>query len=98
MQFSWHYGGDETIRLAAGKHYWADRWSQEYRFGCSIGDNQTNVCWVYYNDRDTRVAVSPQTYYQICVFVDGYKDRDYGFIVSWSPSINSGGYQIDARK
>lgn len=98
VQFSWHYDGDEIIRLAAGKHYWADRWSQEYRFGCSIGDNQTNVCWVYYNDRDTRVAVSPQTYYQICVFVDGYKDRDYGFIVSWSPSINSGGYQIDARK
>lgn len=96
VQFTWHYGGDERPRLSIGKYWWKDRWSNHN--GCSIGDNQTNVCWVYYNNRDTRVAVSPQTYYQICVFVDGYKDRDYGFIVSWSPSINSGGYQIDARK
>lgn len=98
VTFSWHYGSDETSRLAGGKRYWASRWEPGYKFGCSIGDNQTNICWIYYDDSPTYVAVSPQTYYQLCVFVDGYKDRDYGFIVEWSSSINNSGYQINSRK
>lgn len=80
--FTWHYHGDERPRLSRGL--------RSIGSGCGIWDvtSNKNIPWHYYN-RDNIIAVTPKKTYTLKWWVDGYKGRDYGFILSWSPDINS---------
>lgn len=80
--FTWHYGSDERTRLSWGL--------SSVGSGCGIRNAESNVHWIYYNGNKT-MGVTPGKTYTFRVWVDGYKGRDYGFTLSWSPTINTYG-------
>lgn len=81
--FTWGYGSDERSELRMGLSM--------VGIGCGIRNASSNKSWIYY-DRDKTMGVTPGKTYTFTVWVDGYKGRDYGFILSWSPTINT--YEI----
>lgn len=83
--FTWNYGSDERVRLSLGLGSGVGR-------GCGILNASSNKSWIYYN-RDKTMGVTPGKTYTFTIWVDGYKDRDYGVILSWSPTINT--YEIN---
>lgn len=82
--FTWHYGSDERIRLGLGLLSGGGR-------GCGIRNASSNKSWIYYTSNKT-MGVTPGKTYTFTIWVDGYKERDYGFTLSWSPTINT--YEI----
>lgn len=80
-KFTWHYGSDERDRLSHGLLRGVGN-------GCGIRNASSNKSWIYYNNNKT-MGVTPGKTYTFTIWVDGYKDRDYGFTLSWSPTINT---------
>lgn len=81
--FTWHYESDERGRLLSGLLWGVGS-------GCGIRNASSNKSWIY-NNRNKTMGVTPGKKYTFTIWVDGYKDRDYGFILSWSPTINTYG-------
>lgn len=80
--FTWAYDSDERVRLRYGLRRVGN--------GCGIRNASSNKSWIYYNSNKT-IGVTPEKTYTFTIWVDGYKGRDYGFILSWSPTINTYG-------
>lgn len=83
--FTWNYGSDERSRLFYGLYSGVGE-------GCGIRNASSNKSWIYINC-DKTMGVTPGKKYTFKIWVDGYKDRDYGFTLSWSPTINT--HKID---
>ena len=83
--FTWHYGGDERPRLNSGIKYGPGS-------GCGIQNARSTARWQRFKNAHTYIGVVPGRTYNLTVWVDGYKGRDYGFVLSWSPGLN--GYSI----
>lgn len=79
--FTWSYSSDERMRLRLGLGGGVGR-------GCGIRNASSNKSWFYYNSNKT-MGVTPGKTYTFTIWVDGYKGRDYGFTLSWSPTINT---------
>lgn len=85
--FTWGYGSDERSRLKSGIRHGPG-------YGCGIRNATNGQSWFIYKNKDTYIKVTPGKTYTLQTWVDGFKDRDYGFIVYWSPSYNTYSYQV----
>lgn len=79
--FNWYYHGDERPRLNSGIKYGPG-------FGCGIQNARSTARWQRFKNAHTYIGVVPGRTYNLTVWVDGFKGRDYGFVLSWSPELN----------
>lgn len=82
----WIYGykGDERPRLAAGIRYGPG-------YGVGLQNAISGGDWCCYSNQDSYIGVIPGRTYTLTCWVDGFKNRYYGFKLFWSPSLNSQG-------
>lgn len=76
------YGGDERPRLEVGIRYGPG-------YGVGLQNAISGGDWCCYWNQDSYIGVIPGRTYTLTCWVDGYKDRYYGFKLYWSPSLNS---------
>jgi hypothetical protein len=81
VDMTWGWGEDERHRVPGSVF---------------LRNAKTNTLWTPYH-RTVYIRVTGGRKYRFLVGVDGYKGRDYGWILRWSTSINSHSADIDDR-
>ena len=79
VDMTWGWGEDERNRVPGSVY---------------LRNATNNLLWTPYH-RTVYVKVTGGKKYKFYVHVDGYKGRDYGWILRWSSTINNHSVDID---